>query len=221
MRFTNSLLTLAASLLVVLMFVVTFNAMTGSSLSAGHLGAIAPLPQVSTGNLLPNQEDDDWDEGDDEQSDGDGENQDDDDWNDEDQDRDDDWDDDMDDDDDMDMDDGWGQEGEDQDDDDWSDEEFEMDRMEIESNIGRLETISRLAEIAQDDTKMASYAIMHLSEFMEDEEEAIQLLKDLIDSEKVSRTAKNLLKMKLAEVYSMDDRREEALEVFKSMLMSR
>lgn len=99
-------------------------------------------------------------------------------------------------------------------------EEQEFERMVLESNIAHLEVINRMAEIAQDDLATASYAIMQMEELFEDEQEAIGFLKEMLDSDRVSRPVKNLLKMKLAEIYSWSDQRDAALSVFKSMLMS-
>ncbi len=99
--------------------------------------------------------------------------------------------------------------------------EFEFHQMEIESNIGRLEMINRLAEIAKDDVSMASYAIMHLEESTQSEEAGIQMLKELIASDDVSHPVKNLLKMKLAELYSWSDQEDAAIDMFKSMMMSK
>jgi hypothetical protein len=100
-------------------------------------------------------------------------------------------------------------------------EEIEFHQMEIESNIARLEMINRLAEIAKDNVAMASYAIMHLEDSMESEEAGIQILKEMIASDQVSHPVRNLLKMKLAELYSWSDQESAAIDTFKSMLMSK
>lgn len=223
MRFKNSSLSLFVSLAIVLMFVLAINLATGTNLTAVDNGVSDSLQQEE-GRFDPIQEDEDEDESDegfeDEQ-----------DWDEEDEfddmdDMDDEFDD-MDDMDEFDDDDNFDQEDEFDDEDGFDDEEefegddMEMERMEIESNIGRLETINRLAEIAEDDTKMASYAIMHLEEFVDGEEMATEVLKEMIESDSVSRPVKNLLKMKLAEMYSWQDRHDDALEIFKSMIQSR
>ena len=90
---------------------------------------------------------------------------------------------------------------------------------EFEGNMARLEIISRLAEVAENKTKTASYALMQLEQFVEDEGQAIDVLNELIDSGKVSPAVKNLLKMKLVEILEWDDRREEAVEVLMSMIV--
>jgi len=96
--------------------------------------------------------------------------------------------------------------------------ELELHQMEIETNIARLEMITRLAEIAKDDVAMASYAIMHMEESMESEEAGILMLKKLIASDEVSHPVKNLLKMKLAELYSWSNQEDAAIDMFKSMM---
>ena len=99
--------------------------------------------------------------------------------------------------------------------------EVEMARNELEHNIGRLEVVTRLAEIAKDDTAMASYALMHFEEFAGEDERAIEVLEELIESDSVSQPVKNLLKMKLAEVYMWHDREEDSLNVFKSLILKK
>ncbi len=100
-------------------------------------------------------------------------------------------------------------------------EDVELHQMEIEANIAHLEMVNRLAEIASNEVAMASYAIMHLEETVDSEEAGIALLKEMIASDQVSPPVKNLLKMKLAELYSWSDQEEAAIDTFKSMLMSR
>ena len=97
--------------------------------------------------------------------------------------------------------------------------EHEHIMLEFEENMARLEIISRLAEVAENKTKTAGYALMQLEQFVDDEGEAIDILNELIDSDKVSPAVKNLLKMKLVEILEWDDRREEAVEVLMSMIV--
>ena len=97
--------------------------------------------------------------------------------------------------------------------------EHEHIMLEFEENMARLEIISRLAEVAENETKTAGYALMQLEQFVDDEGEAIDILNELIDSDKVSPAVKNLLKMKLVEILEWDDRREEAVEVLMSMIV--
>ena len=114
-----------------------------------------------------------------------------------------------------------GEEDEDhEDDDDFEDEmhHLEMEQIELESNLGQIEVIKRVAEIAKDDVATAGYALMMLEELMEDEEEGIGMLKEMIASSEVSKPVKNLLRMKLVEVYSSSDQSDEAIKVLKSLI---
>ena len=114
-----------------------------------------------------------------------------------------------------------GEEDEDhEDDDDFEDEmhHLEMEQIELESNLGQIEVIKRVAEIAKDDVATAGYALMMLEELMEDEEEGIGMLKEMIASSDVSKPVKNLLRMKLVEVYSSSDQSDEAIKVLKSLI---
>ena len=119
-----------------------------------------------------------------------------------------------------------------QEEDDWEDEdqdrdfderieveyrELEFERAGVESNIGRLELITRLSDIASNDAAMAAYAIMHISEFLEPED-AVELLESIQGDENVSEAKRNLVKMKLAEIYDELGQIEKVKEVLKSML---
>ena len=103
---------------------------------------------------------------------------------------------------------------------DWEEERHEEERYhelrEFETNMARLEIIGRLAEVAENPTMTASYALMQLERFAEDDEEAADVLSELIESDRVSPPVRNLLKMKLVEVLA--DERDEAIEVLMSMV---
>ena len=193
MRFKNSLFTLIVTLVVVFIFVVGINLM-----SSNHV--------VANGSNLPtpNQESFDPIRGDNESEERFDEEQDEDD---------------------EDEDDEEDEYDEEDDEDEEGDEEFgefeelEFQRMELELGLVHIEKIKRLAEIAESDVGTASYAIIQLEESLEDEEDAEQLLKEMIASPKCSKPVKNLLKMKLAELYSWSDRPELAREVYKSMIL--
>ena len=79
------------------------------------------------------------------------------------------------------------------------------------------ELIHRMKEIAANQDLMASFAIMHVTEFMEPEE-VVAVLEDLRDDAEVPGTIRNLVKMKLDEVYSWSDESEKALDVLKSIV---
>ena len=85
-----------------------------------------------------------------------------------------------------------GEHGEHDDEDDH--EHHEEIMHEFEGNMARLEIITRLAEVAGNKTATASYALMQLEQFVEDEGEAIDVLNELIESGEVSPAVKNLLK---------------------------
>ena len=103
--------------------------------------------------------------------------------------------------------------------DEHGEEEGHHELREFEVNMARLEIIGRLAEVAENPTMTASYALMQLEQFIEDEDEAIDFLTELIESDRVSPPVRNLLKMKLVEVLGWADEREEAIEVLISMVV--
>ena len=93
----------------------------------------------------------------------------------------------------------------------------ENEHGEIEATLGQLEVIRQLAEIAENDTATAAYALMQMEEVIDDEEEAIEVLNHLLDSN-TTKSVKNLIKMKLAEIYLWSDQREEATELLMSLI---
>ena len=93
---------------------------------------------------------------------------------------------------------------------------LELERANIEYNIGRLEVISRLTEIAGDESAVAAYAIMHIGDLMESAE-AMEVLESVCESGR-NPTIRNLAKMKLAEIYAQEDRRDDLNRLFRSML---
>ena len=56
--------------------------------------------------------------------------------------------------------------------------EHEHIMLEFEENMARLEIISRLAEVAENKTKTAGYALMQLEQFVDDEGEVIDKLNE-------------------------------------------
>lgn len=114
---------------------------------------------------------------------------------------------------------------EEEDDDEHDDDEHEdedeghreNEHGEIEATLGQLEVIRQLAEIAENDTATAAYALMQMEEVIDDEEEAIEVLNHLLDSN-TTKSVKNLIKMKLAEIYLWSDQREEATELLMSLI---
>jgi hypothetical protein len=110
---------------------------------------------------------------------------------------------------------------EEHDDDEHDDEEHDDDRenehSEIESTLGRLEVIRQLAEIAENDTATAAYALMQMEEVFEEEDQAIEVLSHLLKSNP-AKPIKNLIRMKLAEVLLWSDQTEEATEVLVDLI---
>lgn len=88
---------------------------------------------------------------------------------------------------------------------------------EIESTLGRLEVIRQLAAIAENDTATAAYALMRMEEIMEEENEAIEVLNHLLDSNP-AKPIKNLIRMKLAEIHLWSGQNEEATEVLVDLI---
>lgn len=113
----------------------------------------------------------------------------------------------------------WEEEEEWDEEDEHGEEEGHHELREFEVNMARLEIIGRLAEVAENPTMTAGYALMQLEQFVEDEEEAVDVLIELIESDRVSPPVRNLLKMKLVEVLGWADEREEAIEVLMSMVV--
>lgn len=120
-----------------------------------------------------------------------------------------------------------GDEGEQEDEEDWEDEdeeedeleEMEMERLHVEMNIARLELIERLGSIADNQIAAASYAIMQLEEVNDDEQRTIELLEEMIEETR-SPGVQNLLRMKLAEVYTWSDQQEKSIETLKKIILS-
>ncbi len=96
-----------------------------------------------------------------------------------------------------------------------------MERRQIELSLGRLEVVNRLSEIAADEVQTAAYAIMHLQEFVEDEEEVIEMLEEVIASDGVDLRVRDLAKMKLVEVYAYADQFEMSKKTLKSMILNK
>ncbi len=96
-------------------------------------------------------------------------------------------------------------------------EDRENERGEIETTLGRLEVIRQLAEIAENETATAAYALMQMEEIVDDEEEAIEVLNHLLDTDP-AKPIKNLIRMKLAELHIWSDQTEEATEVLAELI---
>lgn len=93
----------------------------------------------------------------------------------------------------------------------------ENEHREIEATLGRLEVIRQLAEIAENDTATAAYALMQMEEVFEEEDQAIQVLNQLL-STNPAKPIKNLIRMKLVEVHLWSDQTEEATEVLIELI---
>ena len=112
-------------------------------------------------------------------------------------------------------------EEEDYEEDDYEEEEHEFDREhehgEIEGTLGQLEVIRQLADIAENDTATAAYALMQMEELLGEEDEAIEALNLLLKSNP-AKPIKNLIRMKLAEIHLWSDQTEEATEVLMDLI---
>lgn len=96
-------------------------------------------------------------------------------------------------------------------------EDRENEHREIEATLGRLEVIRQLAEIAENDTATAAYALMQMEDVFEEEDQAIQVLNQLL-STNPAKPIKNLIRMKLVEVHLWSDQTEEATEVLIELI---
>ncbi|MCP4477849.1 MAG: hypothetical protein GY818_07135 [Planctomycetaceae bacterium] len=93
----------------------------------------------------------------------------------------------------------------------------ENEHREIEATLGRLEVIRQLAEIAENDTATAAYALMQMEEVFEEEDQAIEVLNQLL-STNPAKPIKNLIRMKLVEAHLWSDQTEEATEVLIELI---
>ncbi|MEL7497654.1 MAG: hypothetical protein AAFN77_08600 [Planctomycetota bacterium] len=97
---------------------------------------------------------------------------------------------------------------------------LEFDRLNIETNLSRIEFMKGLTEIAGDPDATACYAIMHLGEYM-DAEESVELLESLLLSSKVSIPTRNLIRMKLAEIHTQMDQTEKAKGMLEALILGK
>ncbi len=108
-------------------------------------------------------------------------------------------------------------EEEDEHDEDEHEFEREHEQSEIEGTLGQLEVIRQLADIAENDTATADYALMQMEELLGEEDEAIEALNLLLKSNP-AKPIKNLIRMKLAEIHLWSDQTEEATEVLMDLI---
>ena len=106
---------------------------------------------------------------------------------------------------------------EDEHDEDEHEFEREHEQSEIEGTLGQLEVIRQLADIAENDTATAAYALMQMEELLGEEDEAIEALNLLLKSNP-AKPIKNLIRMKLAEIHLWSDQTEEATEVLMDLI---
>ena len=228
MRFNHPVLTLAASLLFMLLFVLSISLVQSPWADADD----GLLATVQSNANVPQDQDKDQDKDEDEEEDEDEGEEEEEEWDEEEGYHDEDGDerehrrrqDDGDDEEEWDEEeererrheemDEWGEEAE------HFAREHEFEMRELEGSLGRLEIVHRLAEVADNKTATASYAIMQMHEVFDDEEEAVEFLNVMVRSDKVSLAVKNLLKMKLVEVLGGMERQDEAREILKSMILN-
>lgn len=94
---------------------------------------------------------------------------------------------------------------------------LELERKELEVSFGRLEIVSRVAELAEEKNSAATYAIMHVHEYVE-QGEAQAFLEDLLDKCE-DKQVKRLLHIKLAEIHAHEDRPEEAKRHLRELIL--
>lgn len=94
---------------------------------------------------------------------------------------------------------------------------LELDRAELESGLGHLDLVSRLAEIADQPATAAAYAVLKVDEFMEPDE-AIDFLRS-IESRAGSPSTRRLIRMKLSELYRATDDSQSAREQLRQLIL--
>ena len=99
-------------------------------------------------------------------------------------------------------------------------EELEMALMETEIRSRRLEMSLRIAEIAENPTASAAFAISHVLEFFEEEEEALEFFQNTLQQAK-DPAIQRMLRIKLAELYAEADEPEKAHAQLKALIIGK
>ena len=94
---------------------------------------------------------------------------------------------------------------------------LEVEVSELEFSLGRLKVVNELVSIADNPTGAASFAIMHITEFMEPEE-AIAFLEG-IAKEAANPSVRRLTAIKLAELYAHTEQPEQAAQQLRQLIL--
>lgn len=98
--------------------------------------------------------------------------------------------------------------------------EMQMHRTEMEMHHLHVERIASQARIANDEVLAASFALEHLPELVRNPQERREIMIDMMhDSD--NPAIKRLIRMKLIEYTMHSDRRDEALEHVRALILQR
>ena len=101
----------------------------------------------------------------------------------------------------------------------WRQMELSLERAQLEARSGRLQADSQMANIAQSSTTAATYAVLHLHEYVEHAGAADVLagiIKDVEDA-----VIRRVIRMQLAELYREMDRPDDAAMQLKRLIVGR
>lgn len=94
---------------------------------------------------------------------------------------------------------------------------LEIEVGELEFSLGRLKVVNELVAIADNPTSAASFAIMHITEFMEPED-AIGFLAGIAE-EASNPSVRRLTAIKLAELYAHAEQPEQAAQQLRKLIL--
>ena len=96
---------------------------------------------------------------------------------------------------------------------------LEIERQEMEVGIGRLEMVIRLAEIGENRNTAASYAILHVDDYME-VEKSISFLESMM-IETRDAAVLHLIRIKLAELYAQTEQGDAVKAQLRSLIIGK
>ena len=98
---------------------------------------------------------------------------------------------------------------------------LEIERAELETGMGRLEMVERVAELAENKVAAAAFALMHVEEFFgEDEEGGIKFLQSML-KEADDQAVRRIIRVKLAEIYAGADQRKKAEQQIRALILGK
>lgn len=97
--------------------------------------------------------------------------------------------------------------------------ELELERAELEASFGRLEMVSRITQIAANELAAASYAVLHVEQAME-LPEAVDFLNHML-KESTDPAVKRVIRIRLMELNSHLDRRDDVREQMQHLILGR